>query len=82
MNSLRKLFIRHTFACHSYKQIVGSGLDVLAMTPVLATYMGHVVFRETTYYLRLTADVFPSIRAKMKSLDVIPALQEVQDAIN
>jgi len=73
---------RHTFACHSYKQIVESGLDVLAMTPVLATYMGHVVFRETTYYLRLTADVFPSIRAKMKILDVIPALQEAQDAIN
>ncbi len=72
---------RHTFACHSYKQMVESGVDVLAMTPVLAAFMGHIVFKETTYYLRLTADIFPFIQAKMKSLNVIPSMQEVQDEI-
>ena len=49
----------------------------MAYLPILKTYMGHYSFRETTYYLRMTADVFPHIILKMEThyLDIIPQLE-------
>ncbi len=40
--------------------------------------MGHDSFRETAYYLRMTADVFPNIvlRIESKYLDIIPQLDQ------
>ena len=45
--------------------------------PILRTYIGHDSFRETAYYLRLTADVFPAITLKLESMypDLIPELE-------
>jgi hypothetical protein len=45
--------------------------------PVLRTYLGHDSFKETAYYLRLTADVFPNITLKLESSypDLIPELK-------
>ncbi len=44
--------------------------------PILKTYLGHDSFEETAYYLRLTADVFPSITLKLETLypHLIPEL--------
>ena len=44
------------------------------MLPILKTYLGHESFRETAYYLRMTADVFPDIRLKLEGTfgDIIP----------
>ncbi len=41
--------------------------------------MGHDSFRETAYYLRMTADVFPNMILKIenKYLDIIPQLEQL-----
>ncbi|MCB8817106.1 integrase, partial [Desulfosporosinus sp. SRJS8] len=43
------------------------GKDLLAMLPVLKTYLGHDSSNETAYYLRMTADVFPDILMRLES---------------
>lgn len=73
---------RHTYALHCLKKWAEEEKDLMAYLPVLKTYMGHCSFRETTYYLRMTADVFPHITLKMEThyLDLIPQLEgEVND---
>jgi hypothetical protein len=37
------------------------------MLPYLAAYMGHSDFRETQYYLRLTADLYPDIISRIEA---------------
>jgi len=66
--------LRHTFAVHCLKRWVEEGRDLSAYLPVLKTYIGHTQFRQTAYYLRLTADVFPSITTKLERYfkDIIP----------
>ena len=51
-------------------------MDLAAYLPVLKTYMGHDSFKETAYYLRLTADVFPDITLKLETLypEIIPSV--------
>jgi len=53
--------LRHTFAVHCLRRWVEQGKDLSAYIPVLKTYLGHSSFHETAYYLRLTADLYPSI---------------------
>jgi len=52
-------------------------IDLAVYLPVLKTYMGHDSFEETAYYLRLTADVFPTITLKLETLypGIIPELE-------
>lgn len=57
---------RHTYATHCLKQWTEQGKDLAVYLPVLKTYMGHDSFKETAYYLRLTADVFPDIMQKVE----------------
>ena len=57
---------RHTFATHCLKRWVMEGKDLSAYLPVLKAYLGHTHFQETAYYLKLTADVFPSITAQIE----------------
>jgi len=59
--------LRHTFAVHRLKQWVENGCDINASLPILKTYMGHTHLRQTAYYLRLTADVFPSVLSAVES---------------
>ena len=65
---------RHTFADYRLKAWSEQGKELLAMLPVLKTYLGHDSFNETAYYLRMTADVFPYIRMRLEGAfgDIIP----------
>ncbi len=58
---------RHTFAVHSLKRMVLSGKDMSVYHQALKTYMGHSFFKYTAYYLQLTKDMFPDIRAKIEA---------------
>jgi len=58
--------IRHTFAVHCLRQWVIQGKDLAAYLPVLKTYLGHGSFRDTSHYLRLTAEMYPDITAKVE----------------
>jgi integrase len=66
--------IRHTYAVHCLRHWVLQGKDLAAYLPLLKTYLGHNSFRDTSQYLRLTADLYPDITAKMEKTfgDVIP----------
>jgi integrase/recombinase XerD len=67
---------RHTFAVYRLKAWSEQGKDLMAMLPVLKTYMGHDSFHETAYYLRMTADVFPDILLRLERTfgDIIPSM--------
>jgi integrase/recombinase XerD len=68
---------RHTFAVYRLKAWSEQGKDLMAMLPVLKTYMGHDSFNETAYYLRMTADVFPDILMKLEGTfgDIVPSME-------
>ena len=72
---------RHLYAIHCLKKWVEQEKDLTAYLPVLKTYMGHYSFKDTAYYLRLTADVFPGITLKVqrKYPDIIPGLERSTD---
>ncbi len=69
---------RHTYAVHCLKKWVKQEKDLTAYLPMLKTYMGHDSFKETAYYLHLTADVFPNITLKIETKypGIIPELEE------
>ncbi|NQY73567.1 MAG: hypothetical protein HRT90_02270 [Candidatus Margulisbacteria bacterium] len=66
--------MRHTFSVHCLRRWVLEGKDLAAYLPILKTYLGHDSFSDTPQYLRLTADLYPDITAKMQQKfgDVIP----------
>jgi len=70
-------FFRHSHAVYCLKKWVKQEKDLMAYLPVLKTYMGHESFKETAYYLRLTADVFPDITLKIETKypGIIPELE-------
>jgi integrase len=47
--------LRHRFATERLVLWYEAGIDVYAMLPVLATYMGHVHYTDTAYYITTTA---------------------------
>ena len=49
--------LRHTFAVRRLAGWYREGLDLQAMLPVLATYMGHAHYTDTAYYLSATAEL-------------------------
>lgn len=49
--------LRHTFAVRRMVTWYRAGLDVQALLPALATYMGHVHYTSTSYYLTATAEI-------------------------
>ncbi len=49
---------RHTFAVHRLLKWYRQGLDVNALLPALATYMGHVDISSTHIYLQATPELF------------------------
>jgi integrase/recombinase XerD len=59
--------LRHTFAVHCLVRWYRQGLNLDAMLPVLATYMGHKSGRGTQRYLRLTADLFPDVAKRLEA---------------
>ena len=67
---------RHTFAVHCLRRWVLEGKDLTAYLPILKTYLGHHSFSDTSQYLRLTAELYPDITAKVEPVfgHVIPAI--------
>jgi integrase/recombinase XerD len=67
---------RHTFSVHCLRQWVLQGKDLAAYLPILKTYLGHDSFRDTARYLRLTAELYPDITAKMEQAfgHVVPSI--------
>ena len=75
---------RHTFCVHCLKKWSQQGKDLMVYLPILRTYLGHSSFKETAYYLRLTADVFPDIILKLENFypDLIPELEGCTNEAN
>lgn len=71
---------RHTYAVHCLKKWTLEEKDLNTYLPVLKTYLGHESFKETAYYLHLTADIFPDITLKInnKYSEIIPKLEKTQ----
>ncbi len=68
---------RHTFAIHRLKWWVENDMDLQVYFPILKAYMGHSTFNETSYYLKMTADVYPRLVSRLESKypDIIPELK-------
>jgi integrase len=49
--------LRHRFATERLLRWYKAGIDVQAMLPALATYMGHTHYSDTAYYLTATAEL-------------------------
>jgi integrase/recombinase XerD len=69
--------LRHTFAVNNLRRWFAQGRDVGALLPVLQTYLGHSSLADTAYYLRLTAESFPDITARIQQTlgDIVPPAQ-------
>jgi integrase len=68
---------RHSYAVYRLKTWSEQNKDLLTLLPALRTYLGHDSFYETSYYLRMTADVFPDIQLKLETAfaGIIPELE-------
>jgi integrase len=68
--------LRHTFVVNNLRAWFARGEDVGALLPVLQTYLGHSSIADTAYYLRLTAESYPHITARVQHTlgDVVPPL--------
>jgi integrase len=68
--------LRHTFVVNNLRSWFARGQDVGALLPVLQTYLGHSSIADTAYYLRLTAESYPDITARIQHVlgDVVPPL--------
>jgi integrase len=58
--------LRHTFVVNNLRSWFTHGEDVGALLPVLQTYLGHCSIADTAYYLRLTAESYPDITARVQ----------------
>jgi integrase/recombinase XerD len=58
--------LRHTFAVNNLRSWFAAGEDAAALLPVLQAYMGHSTIGDTAYYLRLTAESYPQIAARVQ----------------
>lgn len=52
---------RHTFAVHSLVAMCEKGVDLYYSLPILSTYLGHQSLAATDKYVRLTAEMYPSL---------------------
>ena len=66
--------LRHTLAVNNLRSWFARGEDAGALLPVLQAYMGHSSIADTDYYLRLTAESYPHITARLQRAfgDVVP----------
>jgi len=52
---------RHTFSVHSLVAMCEKGVDLYYSLPILSTYLGHQSLTATDKYVRLTAEMYPSL---------------------
>ena len=67
--------MRHTFAVKRLVAWYREGLDVQAMLPVLATYLGHVGYRETAYYLLANPELLELAQGRAAALRSLVPLE-------
>lgn len=60
--------LRHTFSVHSLAKMAEEGTDLYYSLPVLSTYLGHRSIASTDGYVRLTADMYPSLITKVNNI--------------
>ena len=72
--------LRHSFCCHSLKQMSDAGIDLYCALPVLSAYVGHSSIKSTEKYLRLTEQFFPDIAARIEStyINVYPEVYRIE----
>jgi len=58
--------VRHSHSVHCLKKWVSNKGDLMNLLPYLSVYLGHNDLRGTQRYLRLTADLYPSIIASVE----------------
>jgi len=65
---------RHTMAVNCLRRWVLENKNLQAYLPILQAYLGHVSLSDTSYYLHLTADLFPNINEQVERTfgDIIP----------
>jgi integrase len=68
--------LRHAMAVNNLRSWFARGENVGALLPVLQTYLGHSSIGDTAYYLRLTAESYPDITARVAQAfgDIVPAV--------
>jgi integrase len=66
--------LRHSMAVHNLRLWFAAGEDVGALLPVLQAYMGHSSIADTDDYLKLTAESYPHIIARVQHAfgDIVP----------
>jgi integrase len=71
--------MRHTFAVHCLQKFDKANIDMAAVLPILATYMGHTSYIGTGTYLHLTAELYPEIAIKVDNIygGIIPQRGEI-----
>lgn len=71
--------LRHTFACHSIARMSNEGYDTYVILPILATYLGHKQMDSINYYVRMTAEVFPTISKQLEDscINVYPMIRNL-----
>lgn len=57
--------LRHTFAVHCLRRWVEDGTDLSVALPYLSAYLGHTGLRGTQDYLRLTAELYPTLATQL-----------------
>lgn len=57
--------LRHTFCVQSLSAMTDSGMDIYNAMPILSTYIGHQSISATNMYVRLTAEMYPSLLDKV-----------------
>ena len=69
--------VRHTFAVHCMRQFEQRGIHLRASLPIISAYLGHSNISATGKYLRMTAENFPEIAAKLENTfgNLIPDLR-------
>jgi len=71
---------RHTFAVHSLVSMCEKGFDLYYSLPILSTYLGHQSLEATDKYVRLTAEMFPSLIKSVNKVcpHIFPELNKTQ----
>lgn len=61
-------------AVNNLRSWFARGENVGALLPVLQTYLGHSSIGDTAYYLRLTAESYPDLIARVHQAfgDIVP----------
>jgi integrase/recombinase XerD len=60
--------LRHTFSVHALASMAETGMDLYYSLPILSVYLGHQTLAATDGYVRLTAQMYPSVIAAANNI--------------